>query len=318
MAKILDDPVMMWLLGGILGLLIVASAATAVLRMLVHSDGGRATMANVGTRVRAWWVMTGVLAVAMLLGPIVSISLFGIMSFLALREFITITPTQRGDHRALFWAFFIIVPLQYLFVGIHWTGMFLVFIPVYCFLFLPIRSVATDDPQDFLGRTSKIHWGLMVCVFALSHVPALLTLEIPGQPPTASFRLLIFLAVCNQGCDVLQFIWGKTCGRHAVLPHISPKKTWEGLTGGVLSVGGLGAALWWATPFVWWQAGLFGLGIGMLGFFGDVVLSAIKRDAGIKDYGHLIAGHGGILDRVDSMCFAAPVFFHLVRYLYVP
>ena len=153
----------------------------------------------------------------------------------------------------------------------------------------------------------------MVCVYCISHVPALLMLTIPGCDLTL---LIVFLILVAEASDVLQYVWGKLLGRHKIAPHVSPSKTVEGFVGGVLSATALGTGLWWMTPFHPWQAALFSLLITMTGFLGGLVMSAIKRDRGVKDWGHLIEGHGGMLDRLDSVCFAAPIFFHLTRFFF--
>jgi phosphatidate cytidylyltransferase len=160
---------------------------------------------------------------------------------------------------------------------------------------------------------SKIQWGLIICVYCISHVPALLALNIPGYEGR-NLLLIAFLVIVVQSSDVLQYVWGKLFGKHKVAPDVSPSKTVEGLVGGVLSATALGAALFWITPFNPWQAALMALAINVMGFFGGLVMSAIKRDRGVKDWGHMIEGHGGMLDRLDSVAFAAPVFFHLTRY----
>jgi phosphatidate cytidylyltransferase len=206
--------------------------------------------------------------------------------------------------------------LQYYLIAIKWYGMFAILIPVYAFLFVPTRMAISGDTQSFLERASKIQWGLMVCVYCLSYAPALLMLNIAGYKPNA--KLLLYLVLVDQLSDVLQYVWGKLAGRHQVAPVVSPNKTWEGFVGGVLTATGIGAALWWMTPFSPGAAAEISLVITLMGFAGGLTMSAIKRDCGVKDYGTLIEGHGGILDRMDSMCFAAPVFFHFVRYFYVP
>jgi phosphatidate cytidylyltransferase len=307
------DRQLLWLSGGIGGVLIVASIIGAVLSARVTSESGRATVANLNARTRAWWIMAAIFGLAIALGRTGIVVLFGLMSFLALREFITLTPTKRGDHRALFWAFFVITPLQYYFVVTGWYGMFSIFIPVYAFLFLPLRSAIAGDCTGFLERAAKVQWGLMACVYCLSFAPSLLTLDIAGYEGQNA-KLIIYLVAVVQMSDVLQYIWGKTLGRHKISPLVSPSKTWEGFVGGVLSATALGAGLWWATPFTPWQSAGVSLAITLAGFSGGLVMSAIKRDRGVKDYGSLIEGHGGVMDRVDSLCFAAPVFFHAVRY----
>lgn len=307
---------MLILLGGIVALLALSSLVGLVLARRVQTESGRAVVDNLNARIRSWWVMTAVFVAALASGGVGSVVLFALISFVALREFVTLTPTRRADHRTLFWAFFVFAPVQYILVGVQWYGLFVIFIPVYAFLFVPVRSVLAGDTEDFLARTAKIQWGLMVAVYCVSHAPALLMLEIPGYEGQQA-KLLLFLIVVAQLSDVLQYAFGKTLGKHRIVPRVSPNKTWEGALGGIAGASLVGALLWWATPFAPWAAGAIALLVCLLGFAGGLVMSAIKRDRGIKDFGTLIEGHGGVMDRIDSLCFAAPVFFHVVRYFYV-
>lgn len=307
------DQELIWLGGGIVGLLALSSLVTFVLKR--RAGGMNKVVANLDARVKAWWVMVSVFGVALATGRLGSVILFGLMSFFALREFITLTPTRAGDHRTLFWAFFIITPLQYYLVAMEWYGLFSILIPVYAFIFVPTRSALAGDSEHFLERTAKIQWALMICVYCVSHVPALLMLRIPGYEGQNA-KLLLFFVLVVQISDVLQYVWGKLFGKRTIVPTISPNKTVEGFWGGVLSATAIGTALWWATPFAWWHAALLSFLLTLMGFFGGLVMSAIKRDRGVKDYGTMIEGHGGVMDRIDSLCFAAPVFFHLVRYCY--
>ena len=309
-----QDPEWRWLLGGLLGVLLVASSTGAVLARTVRGEKGKAVVENLNARVRAWWVMAAFFSGAVFLGRGGAVVLFALMSFLALREFITLTPTHRADHRTLFWVFFVITPLNYWFVWTEWYGLYSIFIPVYACLWLPMRNALAGETKDFLARTAKAQWALMVCVYFLCHAPALLTLPLPGGEADGA-KLLFFLVVVAQMSDVLQYCWGKTLGRRPIAPRLSPNKTWEGFVGGVGSASALGAGLWWLTPFTPPVAGLMALAICVMGFFGGLVMSAIKRDRGVKDFGAMIEGHGGMLDRIDSLCFAAPLFFHLVRFL---
>jgi phosphatidate cytidylyltransferase len=305
------------LIAGVLALLVFASIAGWILDRRVSSASARATVDNINARIRAWWVMALLFAVAVTMGTFVSILLFALTSFLALREFVTLAPTRPGDHRALFWSFFVVTPVQYGLIWMQWYGLFSMLIPVYVSIFLAIRTTLAGDTERFLERTATNQWGLMICVYFVSYVPALLMLRIPGyerQAPT----LMFFLVLVVQLSDVLQYVWGKTLGRRPIAPSISPNKTWEGLIGGVGSATALGTAVWWATPFSPVAAALMALTVTTMGFAGGLIMSAIKRDRGVKDYGTLIGGHGGVLDRIDSLCFAAPVFFHLTRYFYVP
>ncbi len=301
----------LWLLGGALGALLFASLVGA----LLSRRGDSPLLKNLRERIVTWWMMSAVLAVAALSGTLGSTLLFGLISWLALREFITLTPTRLGDHRALFWIFFIIAPLQYFFVATANYGMFTLLIPVYAFLFIPVRIALSGDSQGFLERAAKIQWGLMICVFCVSHAPALLTLQIPGYQ-NHNPALLLFFVIVTQLNDVLQYTWGKLLGKTKIAPSISPNKTWEGFIGGTLCASIVGAALWWATPFSFWQAGAMSFLITILGFVGGLTMSAIKRDRGVKDFGTTLQGHGGFLDRIDSICFAAPVFFHATRFFF--
>jgi phosphatidate cytidylyltransferase len=272
-------------------------------------------LSNLNARIKAWWVMIGIFTCSVALSSSASLLLFALVSFLALREFITLTPTRKADHKALTWVFFVILPLNYYFLAVHWYNMFAIFVPVYAFLWIPVRTALAGDSKDFLARTAEIQWGLMVCVYFVSYAPAVLGLSIPGCASQTA-RLLCFFVFVVQISDVLQYVFGKCFGRHQIAPAISPNKTVEGFVGGVLSAALLGTCFWWVTPFAPWQAGLMALVISLTGFGGGIVMSAIKRDRGLKDYGTLIPGHGGMIDRIDSLCFAAPVFFHLTRYFF--
>jgi phosphatidate cytidylyltransferase len=301
------------LFGGIFAALALASLIGIALKLRLAPGAPSGVIDNLNARIKAWWIMILLLAGTLWLGKPGVIVLFAFVSFQSLREYISITYTRRGDHRALLWSFFFFLPLQYYLIAVDWYGLFSILIPVYGFLLLPISASLGSDTTRFLERTAKVQWGLMICVYCLSYVPALLTLDIPAYAGLNPL-LIVFLILVAQSSDVLQYVWGKLFGKHKVSPNISPSKTIEGLVGGVLSSTGVGAALWWITPFNPWQAALVALTINTLGFFGGFVMSAIKRDRGIKDWGSMIEGHGGMLDRVDSISFSAPVFFHIVRY----
>ena len=309
------DRELLWLMAAVVGVLVVSTAIGQVLRRRGRTDAARETVANLNARVAAWWVMAATFGVASLIGGIASIVLFAFLSFLALREFITLSPTGRADHRALAWSFFVVTPFQYILVGIEWYGLFSILIPVYVFLLLATRLVLSGDTERFLERTATIQWGLMACVYCVSYAPALLLLDIDGYD-SGSGKLLLFLVLIVQASDVLQYTWGKLLGHRRIAPSISPNKTWEGFVGGVACATLLGAALWWATPFNPLVAAAMALLIALAGFAGGLVMSAIKRDRGVKDFGTLLPGHGGILDRIDSLLFAAPLFFHVTRFFY--
>jgi len=311
------DQKTLWLAGGIAGILVLASAIGICLKYFVARGAPHPGIDNLNARVKAWWVMVAVIGLALLAGKTGVIWLFAFTSLMALREFATIAPTRRGDHWALILCFFVLLPFQYWLVWIEWYGLFSIFIPVYAFLVLPILAAASGDSRNFMQRTATIQWGLMIAVFCISHVPALLMLEIPGYEGRNAF-LLVFLILVVQSSDVLQYVWGKLLGRSKIAPELSPSKTVEGFVGGIASATALGTVLWWMTPFSIGSAALISLAITLMGFFGGLVMSAIKRDRGVKDWGQMIEGHGGMLDRLDSVCFSAPVFFHIVRYWWTP
>jgi len=268
---------------------------------------------NLNDRIRAWWVMVILMGLALLAGRLAVTLLFALCSFAALREFMTLTDTRRADHRAVAAAFFVVLPIQYYLIWIDWYGLYSIFIPVYAFLIMPVIAALRGDTDHFLMRIAEVQWALMICVFCTSHVPALLSLDIPGFAGR-NMLLIAFLVIVVQISDVLQYVWGKLFGRTRIAPRLSPSKTLEGLVGGALSATAVGAGLSWMTPFTPLQAALLSFVIVLMGFLGGLVMSAIKRDRGVKDWGHLIAGHGGFLDRLDSVLFAAPIFFHLTRY----
>jgi phosphatidate cytidylyltransferase len=309
----MTSPHLIWLLTGVVAILVIASIIGEVLRQRLSPAGDNPVIENLNARISSWWVMVIMLGLAFIAGKTGVVLLFALCSFAALREFLTLTTHNRADHWSLLASFFLILPLQYYFLLIDWYGMYSVFIPVYAFLLLPIVSALRGSTKDFLIRVSETQWALMICVYCASHVPALLYLQIPGFEGR-NVILIAYLIFVVQLSDVMQYVWGKLIGRTKVAPNLSPSKTWEGLIGGALTATLVGTALWWMTPFSMAQAAGMCVVITLLGFFGGLVMSAIKRDRGIKDWGHLIAGHGGFLDRLDSVIFAAPIFFHICRY----
>ena len=370
-----DGPTL-WLLGGVLGVLVASYVVGQFLRRQPETSVNPAVVQMFNLRIRAWWLMCAILVAGLLLGRTGTVVLFGLVSFWALREFITMTPTRRGDHRALFWVFFAFTPAQYILVGMgqEYYDLYSVLIPVYASLFIPARIAMAGDHKRFLERSAKIQAGLLICVYSLSHAPALLDLQLQtraasstsmqptawlamvtqdtvpmsdgppmpmggagptgsgtgvanglaaGKAPASEWEpwngskpgLLFYFVLLVQLAEVFQYGWGRLLGRRVIAPQISASRTWEGFVGGVLSTAVVGALLWWATPFTIWGSACMALVIATMGFAGSMTMSAIKRDRGVQDYGTLVQGHAGVLDRIDSLCFAAPVFFHLTRVL---
>jgi phosphatidate cytidylyltransferase len=347
------------LFGVVLGVLAACYVVSRLLRKQPEGTVNPAIVRTFHHRIGAWWLMYAILIASFQLGFYATLFLFGGISFWALREFITMTPTRRGDHRALFWVFFIITPGQYILVGLgqSFYHFFSIAIPVYASLLIPARIAVSGDPKRFLERSAKIQFGLLICVYALSYAPALLTL--PLKQPAGATRaatvqssvdgttdakspdgnengatssqtaaapaakraiaasgnhgLLFYFILMVQLSEVLQFAWGKLLGQNVIAPSINGSRTWEGFIGGVVSTALLGILFSWVTPFGVWEAACMSAVIAVMGFAGGMTMSAIKRDRGVTDYGTLVEGHAGVLDRLDSICFAAPVFYHLTR-----
>ncbi len=370
------------LISGVLALLLAATAATEYLRRR-PSGLDASTLATCRSRLNAWWLLFGSLICALLLGTIATVFLFGAISFWAMREYLTLTPTRPADHRTLVGVFFVLTPLQFLLVGLNpeWfervfgVGTYPVYsalIPTLAFLILPAGVAASGDPKFFLERIAKLQVGLLICVYCLSYAPALLTTNLPNAKPTPSvaaveavdleekvvgtiersivaiqtsarenaenpeaavetleapdaistprrtlvssnLSLLFAFVFLTQLSDVAQYLWSLTFPKHKIAPAINSNKTTEGVILGALTTALAAVGLWYFTPFpYWWQAALAGLIIAGMGFAGTMTTSAIKRDRGVGDYGALVEGHNGVLDRIDSLCFAAPVFFHYV------
>jgi phosphatidate cytidylyltransferase len=296
------------ILGTIGAFLTLASLAGFLLS--VRGGARIALVENLNARINTWWWIVLVLGTAVLTGRAIVIALFAAISFIALREFLTLTAVQAGDRRAVVATFLVIVPVQYVLVALGRYDWFAGFLPLFGLLLVPILTVLAGDVRNYLARTAELLWGLVMCVYCISHVPALLMLRLAGDRDRPVL-LMLFLIVIAQASDVLQYTWGKLIGRRKIVPEISPSKTVGGTIGGIVSATALGASLSWMTPFTVVQAGVMALLIALAGFLGGLVMSAIKRDRGVKDWSRLMPGHGGILDRVDSICFSAPMFFYL-------
>jgi phosphatidate cytidylyltransferase len=301
-------------IGALFAALILASVIVRVLRFAKP----KTDWTEIIVRVRTWWIMVGVFVFAIISNRTISIIFFAFVSFLALKEYLSLIPTRRADRRVLFWAY-LAIPFQFYWVYTEWYGMFIIFIPVYMFLLLPMRMISIGQTDGFIRAAGTLHWGLMTMVFSISHAAFLLILRLKDNPqeyPGPGF--VLFLVVLTELNDIFQFIWGKSFGRHKILPTVSPNKTWEGFVGGVATTTLLATFLGpFLTPMNYGQSTVAGLYIGIAGFVGDVCISAMKRDLQIKDTGSLLPGHGGMLDRIDSLTYTAPLFFHYVYWLFL-
>ena len=316
-----------WLLGGVVLLLALASFLARLLRRQPENVINPSLARTFHERVRAWWLIFSILVAGFIFdyqlgwGRTATVTLFGIVSFMMLREFITMTTTRRGDHRALFWVFFVVTPLQYVLVGLgqEYYEVYSIFIPVYASLLIPARIALSGDPKAFLERSAKIQFGLLICVYALSYAPALLDLKlaVPGDDgKLVAWRgsragLLFYLVLLVQLNDIFLYVWGTLIGRHVIAPNVNANRTWEGFCGATASTTVAGVLLCRVTPFHLWGSASMAMIVAVMGFAGTMTMSAIKRDRGVSEHGPLVQGHAGLLDRLDSLCFAAPVFFHL-------
>ncbi len=299
---------------GVFGLLMALTLFGEILRSRVPAGTSSPGVETYMTRIHSWWAMVILFSLTLLAGITGVVVLFALASFAALREFYTFSVKTRADHLALALAFFAVLPLQFIFIWLGWDGLFTVFIPVYAFLLLPMVSVLRGDTSRFLIRVSETQWGLMVCVYCASHIPALITLDIPGYGDRAVL-LIAFLVMVVQIGDLLDFYFGRRIGRTKIAPGLSPK-TWEGMVCGVIGAAIVGGLLNWITPFSPLAAMGMAATASLTGMFGNLVLTAIKRDKGVRDWSHLIPGQGGFLDQLDSVIFAAPVFYHLTHLIW--
>jgi phosphatidate cytidylyltransferase len=265
----------------------------------------------------AVWVSAVVFWLAWVSGPAGATLLFGIFSFLSLREFVTLMQTRRGDHRSLVFAFFAVLPLQFVLVGARTFDLFEVFIPVYVFLAIPVLSALAGDPQRFLERNAKIQWGIMVCVYGLSHAPALLLLDFPNWAGRGAF-LVFFLVIVSVVAQIVVEVASRRLRFMPVARQIDRSFSWRVWAIATVAAALLGGLLSWITPFKFAQAMAMGTIAGGAGTLGDFVMRALKKDAGVRWWGNRssVTGAVGLLDRVAPLCFAAPVFFHSVRWYF--
>lgn len=264
-------------------------------------------------RTKSWFYMILIFALSVFLNNILAMIFFALLSYLALKEYFTLIPTRLTDRRIMFYGYLVII-FQYYLAYIQWYEVFIICIPVYLFLFLPFRQMLIGDTKGFINNTSKVQWGVMLFVFAISHVAYLLML--PSIDLVSGAMMVLFLIFLTELNDILQYVCGKSFGKRKIIPKVSPNKTIEGFLGAMILTIILAVVFSYLTPFTILEAIGAGLIINIGGFIGDVVVSMVKRDVGVKDGGNMIAGHGGIIDRIDSLTYTAPLFFHYVYYLY--
>jgi phosphatidate cytidylyltransferase len=308
----IPEPLFFGLLG-VLALLVLGTVAALVLPAMQPGK-----WSDLGPRMRSWWVMTLLIGAALIAGWQATAIVFALISFLALKEFLTLAPTRKEDR--------LIVLLAYLSVFVNYGlifteslfqdsyNIYLVFLPVYGFLLAAAAMAWIGRTDGYLATVGIVHWGTVVCVYNIGYIAFLMRVP-DAEAPAGGAGLVFFLIFITQLNDVAQYCWGKGLGRSKITPSVSPNKTWEGAIGGWLTTA---AVFYWLAPYFTplspVHAAIMGVLVPMAGFFGDITMSAIKRDLGVKDTSRLIPGHGGVLDRLDSLTFAAPVYFHLLAY----
>lgn len=301
---------LIWGLAGVLAVLTVGALASVALPRLKPGGDYR----NLQQRTASWWVMAAMLVGALLLGWVATTLLFAVISFLALREFLSLAPMSRED-RPLILVAYLTIPISYAFVLTWDYGMYLVFVPVYVFVAIPFLMACIGQTRGYLTRSAVFHFGVVTCVYALGYIPLLMRVPRSDAPEAGAAGLVFLLLFATEANDVLQYCCGKLFGRRKIMPRVSPNKTWEGFIGGwVLTALLIVVAGPWLTPLRGFGLWTMALALPVAGFAGDVTMSAVKRDIGVKDTSHFIPGHGGILDRLDSLIFTTPLYFHIIAF----
>jgi phosphatidate cytidylyltransferase len=298
-------------------LAILSAAATGVGQWAVQHTFDAARVARLGvlnSRIRSSWSVLAVFTIAFALGPAALLVVFALASFFALREFLSLTPIKSADHWALVVAFYVVIPAQYILLGFGRASVFATFIPVYVFLLLPVIAAIRQDNERFLERIAKVQWGMMISVYCISHAPAIATLPIRGHEGRGPLLLLFFLLVLFL-TDLLQIVFSTLVGGRAL--RSNPNKTVHGVLVGSACGALIGWALWWMTPFAPWQALVMSLVIVGTGYLGSVVLAAVKQSLGARQWDTEFVLTRGVLERLDALTFAAPLFWQITRYFWV-
>jgi len=296
-------------IGVILGILVVSSLLFWTYGLFKSSPG----LTELKMRTKSWWAMATLFLMAALISPIITYIGIGFLSFAALREFYSVIQLRRTDRVGMLFCY-LAIPIQYTLAYMGWYELFIIFIPVFMFIWIPFVLVLSGETKMIMTSMAGLPTSIMLCVFGLSHMAYLISLPSIEGFAAGGKGLLLFLIFITQMNDVMQFVWGKLLGRNKILPKISPNKTWEGFLGGLLSSIVIGYFMRFLTPLSELEVILVSFLIAGVGFIGDVIVSAIKRDMGVKDMGGAIPGHGGVLDRIDSLSMTTPIFFHMVYF----
>ena len=291
-------------------ILVVAGAVLAALRWGLRRDVRHAWKAY-----RGWLVMAPLLLGTIFLGRAATILFVTLVSIFGFKEYARATGLYRD------WAMTALVYLGIAAVGVvsfvpdprlgrpGWYGLFAI-LPAYVIAAILLVPIVRNRSQGQLQSIALALLGFLYIGWMLGHTSYLANAN-------HAYGYLLYLIFAVELNDVAAFTFGSLFGRHPLRSNISPKKTWEGSLGAL----GVSLALPWLMRFSIphfsaLELVLTGLIVGIAGQLGDLSISVIKRDLGIKDMGAVLEGHGGILDRVDSLIYVAPLFFHMVRWFH--
>jgi len=302
------EPNLLWTAAATVAALAIGTAVRlAGLRGLPDEDAAE----HLGS-LKTWWAVALVALAAALLGRTAAAVIFAVISTVALREFVKLLPADAADRRLSAVAY-ALVPLNYLWIGIGWPHVFVVFLPLAQVMLSSATLIAAGTTRGFVRRLGAITWGSLLTVYFLSHAVLLFSLPAERNPGTGGQGWFLYLVLLTEANDIVQALVGRRIGKRKITPRLSPHKTWEGFLGGGLTTLLLAVLLaGWLTPFGLAGAISAGLVILLFGFFGDLNMSAVKREAGVKDSSRLLPGQGGMLDRVDSLTFTAPAFYYFI------
>ncbi|HRX78075.1 MAG: phosphatidate cytidylyltransferase [Planctomycetaceae bacterium] len=321
------QPNLVLAVGAMLGSLLLGSILRAIWLKLFPTDHNHDRWASLKT----WWVLVLLFCGAILLGHVAVAVIFAIASGLGLREYMRLTHSPGKGPPASRWVYGV-VPVQYLWVGLGQLELFWITVPVACLLVIAGSNATAGKTKGFLRAVATDTWGLLLLVFCLSHVAMFLALPDTSNSVAGNAGWVFYLVLLTESNDIAQALWGRQFGRHKVTPVVSPHKTWEGLLLGIgttvivaivlaplLTPLHAGPTRSFAPvdlriPYLW--SAVAGALIAISGFFGDITMSAVKRDIGVKDSSSLLPGQGGMLDRIDSLTFTAPAMFYFVYWLY--
>ncbi len=296
------------------GIMAFLSFATIFVLIIKHFDKSNDHL-NLFLTIRSWWFILIPLFLVLMINKTLFILSFCLISIFSFKEFTGAIPVRSKDKLIKYLVYFLIL-VQYYWVYIGWYRMFIIFVPIYIFLLLPAVMILSGETKGFIKSVGNFNWIVMLTVFSISHVAYLINLP-EKNPEAGSIGLILYLLLLTEFNDVSQYICGKCFGKHKIIPKVSPNKTWEGFLGGLIIItliAGFIAPL--LTPMNRLFGFLSGFFISISGFFGDSIISSVKRDLKIKDFSTLIPGHGGILDRIDSLLYTSPLFFHFIYYFY--